>query len=191
AALAHDPTARRLADALPEETTVLVVGWPDSAAEALRRRGDLVVLVVDSGGDGAALVRRLADAGDATLVPDRGVAAAAAVSGLLLVEALVAGPSGLLAAPGSHAAAAVASDAGVPVWGVVPVGRVLPDALWQAALARFDGGGLEPWERDAELVPAGLVSSVVGPEGPAATAAALASPACPPAPELLRPTGAG
>ncbi|MDA8285773.1 MAG: hypothetical protein M0Z42_21280, partial [Actinomycetota bacterium] len=74
AALANDPTARRLADLLPEDITVLVVGWPDTAANALRRRGDLEVLVADSGGDGAALARRLAGDGDATLVAADGSA---------------------------------------------------------------------------------------------------------------------
>lgn len=177
AALANDPTSRRLAEVLPEDATVLVVGWPDTVGDALRRRGDLEVLVVESGGDGAGLARRL---DDAATVPDRGIAAAAVVADLVLVEALVAGPSGVLAAPGSHAAAAVAARADRPVWGVVPVGRVLPDALWRAALSRFDGGGLEPWDRDAELVPAELLSALVGVDD-------LTTPTCPVAPELLRP----
>ena len=189
AALANDPTARRLADLLPEEATVLVVGWAGTAADALRRRGDLEVLVADSGGDGGALARRLAGDGDATLVPDRGLGAAAALSSLVLVEALVAGPSGVLAAPGSHAAAAVAARSAIPVWGVLPVGRVLPEALWQAALARFDGGGLEPWDRDAELVPAELLCTAVGPAGAAEPAEALSTATCPVAPELLRAAG--
>lgn len=187
AALASDPTLRRLAATLPDDVTVLVVGWPD-AAETLGRRADLEVLVVDGDGEGAGLQRSLvADGIDASLVPSTGVAAAATVAGLVLVEAVAAGPTGLLAAPGSHAAAAVAARAGVPVWAVTPVGRVLPEALWSALLARLDASGTEPWDRHQELVPADLVDVVVGPDGAADVATSgMGVPSCPVAPELLR-----
>src|ERR1700722_9010184 len=42
--LASDPTAAHLARAIPDDTTVLVVGWPELAAGVLRRRGDLEAL---------------------------------------------------------------------------------------------------------------------------------------------------
>jgi hypothetical protein len=163
AALEADPTERVLAREVPDETSVLVVGWPDIAAEALSRRGDLEVFVAESGGEGDGLVRRLSR--------DRH-----------------AGPSGLMAAPGSHAAASVARQAGVPVWAVAGVGRVLPEALWNALLARVDQSGLEPWDRDDELVPAELLDAVVGPEGRTEVGAGLAASTCPAVPELLRPT---
>jgi hypothetical protein len=189
AALEADPTDRRLANALPDDTSVLVVGWPDIAAEALRRRGDLELLIVESGGEGDALARRLGrDGAEVSPVPDRGVGAAATVAGLVIVEALAAGPSGILAASGSLAAAAVAAQAGVPVWAVVGVGRALPDALWAALLSRFDDTGLEPWDRNGELVAASLIDSVVGPDGPGNPIDGLATTTCPVAPELLRPT---
>jgi len=101
---------------------------------------------------------------------------------------LAAGPTGLLAAPGSHAAAAVAARAGVAVWGVVPVGRVLPERLWRAVLERFDADG-EPWERDGELVPADLLARVVGPQGELDPAEGLAAATCPAALELFRDAG--
>ncbi|MGH9078146.1 MAG: hypothetical protein ACRDY0_11980 [Acidimicrobiales bacterium] len=187
AELEADATGSHLAQALPEESTALVVGWPEVTAGALRRRGDVEVLVADAGGEGAALARRLGEAGsEVALVPDTGVAAAAVVADLVLVEARAAGPGGLLAAPGSHAAAAVAGASGVPVWAVAGAGRVLPGRLWEALLARFDSEG-EPWERDGELVPAELVGWFVGPQGPMAPAEGLAGPTCPAAPELFRP----
>lgn len=187
--LAEDPTGRHLAGAIPDDATVLLVGWPDVAAAALRRRGDLEVLVVDGGGEGAALARRLADAGnDVALVSDSGAAAAAVVADLVIVEARAAGPSGVLAAPGSHASAAVGSRSGASVWAVAGTGRVLPAALWEALLARFDAGG-EPWERDAELVPSDLLGAFVGPEGPVGVVEGLAASTCAPAPELLRDAG--
>lgn len=192
AALAADPTARELERALPEESTVLVVGWPDVISAALRRRADLEVLVVDSDGYGEALVRRLEPAGGSvTLVPERGVAAAAAVAGLVLVEATVAGPAGVAAALGSSAAAAVASRAGIEVWAVCATGRVLPAGMWDAAMAMLDGGGLEPWDRQVEPVGADLIDVVVSSQGPGKGAERLADPGCPLAPELLRPAAGG
>ena len=102
-----DPTPGLLTAALPDDATVTIVGWPDVAASALHRRGDAEVLVVDAMGDGSALARRLGQAGtDTSVVPDTGVAAAAIVSDLVLIEALAAGPTGILATSGSHAAAA-------------------------------------------------------------------------------------
>jgi hypothetical protein len=190
AELDNDETARHLAHSLPEAATLVVIGWPEHAGDALRVRGDVEALVVDSGGDGAALVRRLRDAGsEATLVSDTGVGAAAAVAELVLVEALAAGPTGVLAAPGSLPAAAVAAHLGAPVWAVTGVGRVLPDRLWDALLAAFDGAGAEPWDREAELVPAPLLTCVIGPDGEAPVSDGLAAASCPVAPELLRLTG--
>jgi len=182
-----DRTARRLASALPDNCSALLVGWPDLIAEALRIRGDIEALVVDAGGDGHALVRRLSDSDSASaLVGDVGVGSAAAVAELVLVEAHVAGPAGVFATPGSLAAAAVATHLGVPVWAVAGVGRVLPERLWDALVARFDATGEEPWDRHAELVPASLLTAVIGPDGPVPVEEGLAAATCPPAPELLR-----
>ncbi len=189
AELEADATGDQLASALPDEATVLVVGWPELAAGALRRRGDVEALVVEAGGEGAALARRLVAAGGAAaVVPERGVAAAAVVADLVVVEALAGGPSGVLAVPGSHAAAAVAAGAGTPTWVVAGVGRVLPDRLWQSLLTRFDAQG-EPWERPAELVPVPLLSLLVGPGGARPPEEGLADASCAPAPELLRDAG--
>jgi hypothetical protein len=189
AELEDDPTERALAMALPDDATVVVVGWPDVTAAALRRRGDIEALIAEGGGDGAHLARRLADAGgEVTLLPDRGLGAAAVVADVVLVEALAAGPSGLLAVAGSHAAAAVAVRSGVAVWGIVPVGRVLPERLWQALLERFDARG-EPWERDAELVPAALLEQVCGPDGLVGVEEGLAAATCQAASELFRDAG--
>jgi hypothetical protein len=185
-----DRTAGHLANALPEASSALVLGWPDLIADALRRRGDVEALVLDAGGEGAALARRLRDAGnDTSLVGDAGVGSAAAVAELVLVEAHAAGPAGVLATPGSLAAAAVATQLGVPVWAVTGVGRVLPERLWDALVARFDETGGEPWDRAAELVPASLLSGVVGPAGPVGVEEGLAAATCLAAPELLRATG--
>ena len=169
---------------------MLIVGWPDLAGDALRRRGDIEALVVDAGGEGAPLARRLRDGGaEVAVVPEAGTGAAAAVADLVVVEAHAGGPSGVLATPGSLGAAAVGAQLGVPVWAVAGVGRVLPERLWDALVTRFDETAGEPWSRPAELVPASFLSGLVGPEGIVPVEEGLADATCPAAPELLRLTG--
>jgi hypothetical protein len=194
AALESDDTAAILAAELPGPASAVVVGWPEQTARALRRRGDVEVLVVDFDGEGQALARRLSASGvDSWDMPAAGAAAAVVVAGLVLVEAVSAGVSagtaGLLACPGSHAAAAVARQAGIPVWAVAGVGRVLPGRLWDAQLSHIDAHGQEPWDRAFELVPVDLVDVVVGPGGKRAPADLGAAADCPVAPELLRISG--
>src|SRR5204863_3574731 len=131
---------------------------------------------VDSAGDGSALVRRLEGAGvDAVDVAESGLGAAVTVSDLLVIEALAGGPPGVIATAGSHAAAAVANHAGIPVWLVAGVGRVLPQRLWEALTTRLDEGDDEPWDRPDELVPADLVDIVIGPNGQEAAGDSLAN----------------
>jgi len=182
--LEHDGTPGHLARLLPDEATITVVGYPELAALALPRRGDVEVLAVDAQGDGAQLARRLRGADvEAMDVPDAGVAAAVAKSDLVLLEASCLGPTGFVAPTGSRAAAAVAKQAGIPVWLVAGVGRALPARLWEAATAGL--GGEEPWEEAEELVPLDLVDRAVGPDGgrPGAELAQRAD--CAPVAELL------
>src|SRR5438067_655666 len=186
----RDPTADHVARCLPDDTTVAVVGWPTQTVEGLRRRGDVEVLVIESGGEGHALVRRLEGAGvEAADVLETGLAAAVSVSGLVVIEALAAGPDYLIAPAGSHAAAAVASTSGIPVWAVAGVGRVLPAPLWDALTTSLDDRGDEPWGRAEAVVPASLVDGVIGPEGLVDARAGLATATCPVVPELLRQAG--
>lgn len=184
--LYSDPTPGVLAAALPEDACVTVLGWPEQAAEAVHRRGDVTVLVVDSLGDGSPLVRSLQRAGsDAYLVPEAGAGAAVASSTLLILDATALGSSGFLAVTGSRAAAAVAYTEEIPVWVVAGVGRVLPERLWRAA-TRTVVDDPAPWDAGCELVPLELVTTVIGADGPEAPADALARCAdCPEAPELL------
>ena len=186
--LEDDPTADELAHALPSDSTVCVLGWPELAGEALARRGDIEVLAVDALDEGSGLVRRLRYAGvDATDVPVSGLGAAAAGADLVLLEASAVGAASLVAVAGSHAAAAVASHAGVPVWAVAGLGRRLPDLLFKALVARLatEHGG-EPWEVADEVVPGDLVDRVCTGVGPIEPAVAFANADCPVAAELLK-----
>ena len=165
-----------------------MLGWPDVIGEALVRRGDLDVLVVDALGEGSGLVRRLRRSDvDADEVPTAGLGAAAAASDLVLLEASAVGDDGAVAIAGSRAAAAVGHHAGVPVWLVGGVGRLLPARMWEALVGRLDEAS-EPWDADDELVPLDLVDRLCGPAGPEAVAAGLRRVDCPIAPELFRPT---
>ena len=187
--LRDDPTAAALAFHLPEELVATVVGWPDQVAGALRRRADVGVLVIDAAGTGARLASHLRRAGsDATTVPESGLGAAAAASGLVLLDAMAMGPDGFVAVAGSRAAAAVARQEEVPVWAVAGVGRMLPTPLWTALLGRLTAAG-DPWDSDEEVVPMELVDRVVGPEGPEPPDAVYRWATCPVVPELTR-TGA-
>ena len=175
--LDSDDTARHLAAALPEDATVTVVGWAEQAADALRRRGDLDVLLVESG--------HLGWEDDVTYVPPAGLGAAVGASDLVLLEASALGPDGFVAPAGSRAAAAVAGHAGTDVWVVAGAGRVLPGRLWEALTARVEAMG-EPWETPEEVVPLDLATHVAGPAGIGPAAEAPERADCPIAPELLR-----
>lgn len=180
-----DRTPLTLTSLLPEGEVVTVLGWPEQVGTALYRRGDTEVLVVDVFGEGHGLARRLRAADiDATLVPESGLGAAVSSSTMVLLEAGALGPSGFVATPGSHAAAAVAAHLAKPVWVVAGVGRVLPGPLWSALLRRIRDD--DPWDADEEVVPLDLVDMVVRSEGLLAPADALTRAGCPVAPELMR-----
>src|SRR5580765_3257339 len=152
-----DDTGDVLAYNIPDESVVCVLGWPDVIGDALPRRGDVSVLVVDALGEGSGLVRRLRHADvDADDVP---------MSGL--------------------GAAATARHAGVPVWLVGGIGRLLPRRMWDALAVRLDLLG-EPWELDDELVPLDLVDRIAMPTGILPVDEALKLTDCPIAPELFK-----
>lgn len=185
-ALGDDDTARVLVAELPQAARVVVIGWPDTAADALARRADVEVLAIDASGYGRPLAERLRSVGiSASRVPEAGLGAAVELSTLVLIEATALGPGGLIAAAGSHAAAAVARHAGLPVWAIGGVGRALPDGLWRALVARL-ATRRDPWDFTDEIVPADLIDAVVGPCGVTTLESAIADCGCAVAPELLR-----
>jgi hypothetical protein len=185
-AIEDDPTADQLATALPDDATVCVVGWPSLVAHALARRGDLTVLAVEGLAEGHGLARRLRRLDMAVEeVSPGGLAGAASASDLVLVEAEAVGPDDFVAQSGSHAAAAVAYCAEVPVWLVAGVGRLIPAPLWVALVTRLGAEG-EPWELDHDVVALSLASQLWGPAGPDTIVDGLRRLDCPVAPELLR-----
>lgn len=186
--LEEDTTAAMVAAALPDDATVLLAGWPELALEGVRRRGDLEVLLLSGGGEAAGLARRLAAAGLVVEeVPDSGVGAAVPAADLVLLEAAAAGPDAFVGVVGSHAAAAVATAAGVPVWVVAGAGRSLPAPLWNALTNRLARSTLPAWDRDDEIVSLRLCDQVIGPSGSKPCSEDLVESPWPVAPELLKP----
>ena len=184
-----DPTPDVLVEALPDNAVVCVVGWPDLIGEALLRRGDSSVLAIDTDDTGmgsAAFVRRLQRADvEAEIVPASGLAAAVLVSDVVVVEALAAGETDLLATTGSRAVASVGYCSEIPVWAVVGRGRRLPEALF-AAIGQRLTDLRPPWDVPAENVPLALSHWVVSPHGVVPTLEASLPPECPMSHELLR-----
>jgi hypothetical protein len=184
--LHNDSTTRTLSDQLPADAMVAVLGYPETVAPALYRRGDIEVLVIDALREGPALVDSLISSDVSAIeVPESGLGSAVAEAGLVVLEVSALGPEGMVAVTGSRAAAAVAHHAGIPVWAVAASGRTLPRALWEALTRRLDDLG-DPWDSDFDLVPADLVDVVVGPWGMGSWADAVAHTDCPIAPELYK-----
>lgn len=182
-----DPTPAELAHALPDGARVGVVGWPDRLLDSFGRRGDLEVRVVDVEGDGPGFVRELDGREvNAVDVAVTGLAAAAAVSDLVVLDATAVGPETAIVAAGGWAMAAVAQTAGVPVWLVAGAGRIMPPTLWSSVTGRLRGGATAPWGSGHDLLPLDLVDAMIGPTGPEPVAAGLRRGTVPDAPELRR-----
>jgi hypothetical protein len=182
-----DPTAGELAHALRPDASVVIVGWSERLLESFGPRGDLQVRVVDVDGDGPGFVRALERIDvEAHDVPAGGLAAAVATADVMVLTAEAIGPSHALCSAGSWPAAAVARHAEVPVWLVGGVGRVLPEGLWRALVARLEAGARSPWTLGHDQVPLDLVDQVVTGVGLRRAEVAAASVDCPDAPELRR-----
>ncbi len=181
-----DEVAYFLDGLIPGESTILLVGPPWYSGEALTRRGDITVLAVDTPvGYGLARALEHADV-DAVSVRDSGIGAAAAAADVVLLDATAVGPDGIIAASGSRAAAAVARSAGRHVIVAAGEATVLPARMWEALRVALDAEE-DAWDADYELVPLGLIETMVGPTGALDPTRAVTRADCPIAAELLRP----
>jgi len=188
--VASDPTPRAIAAALPDDATVVTIGWPAVAGAALMRRGDARVLCADSRHEASAFLRMLERADiECDPVPAESLARAVAVADLVLIEGIAACRRRVLAPVGSHVLAAVAAHLEVPVWCALGIGRRLPceyvDAIADRVLA-----GCEPFDAEVDELPIGLLSHVATTSGVTADVsldvASAFQPECAFAPELLR-----
>jgi hypothetical protein len=188
AEIEQDRTALEVAHALAEGATVATVGYPDTAADALVRRGDLTVLAIDAGGAAHALVRRCDRADvEAHLVPPESALGAIGAADVMLVEADACSADRVVGAMGSSLAVALAATAQTPVWLVAGRGRRLPEP-YRVAIERMAGcrAGGRPWESEVESFPLSHVARVAGPDGVVDAAVAIVAE-CPFVPELIPP----
>jgi len=183
----RDPTPSFVAEELPAGATITVIDWPEQTSLALRRRGDLIVLVV--GGDYRQTARAFESYDvNGEVVSATSAGAAIATSDIVVLETRAAGPDAFLADHGSLAAALVARHYGKPVWLIAGRGRVLPSRMWDALCARQQQSEDQAWELDEEVVPLTLIDVVATPDGVGPAPRTLATD-CPIAPELLREVG--
>jgi hypothetical protein len=189
AELEADPTPRLLAEALPDDCTVVLVGWPDQTVGAIRRRGDLEILLVDVDGESDEAVRQLERLDvDAVAVRPRNTAAAVRSADLVIIDALAVGPHAALVPAGSLAAAAAARHGEVPVWMMAGVGRLMPGRMFEALTSRWEGS-VDTLDAVEEVMGLDLVDRLVGVDGVVDVAEGLRRTDCPIAPELFRLAG--
>ncbi len=160
-----DETTNHLVEALPADATVCLVGWSPTALEAIARRGDCRVIIVDSFGTGDAAVNALERLDiDVQGVTLEHAAIGVQMSDVVIIDALGCGGTEVLAVGGSHAVAALAYCNNLPAWTVTRLGTRLPIELWNAMkLANRDADA--PWRSDVDVIPRQLLGRLVGPTG--------------------------
>ena len=172
-ALERDRTSARLASLLPfpHDDAIAVLGWPDTIAAALVDRTDLDVVAV------RARHQRMRPAERRRRVLDE-VEVVAATPSHLLLEVLAAGPNTAVVPEGTADLRWGLGE--TQLWLVVPVGRLLPERLFE--VLRRAAGDAE----DVETLEVREAQQVAGPWGLDAPARLGAHVDCPVAPELLR-----
>ncbi len=180
-----DPTPRVLAAAFDDGATVLTIGWPQVAGEAIMRRGDVEVLCADSRYAASGFMQRLERyAVECEPVPSEALARAANHADVVVIEAAAASTQRVIAPVGSHVIAAVARSVDTPVWLVAGIGTRLPieyvDAIAEHAI------DASSWDGDLDDLPLDLVTHVASSDGLTDDLATGLRADCPFAPELLR-----
>ena len=175
-----DDTPARLADALPDDVTVLTVGYPAMTARALRRRAGVSVVAGLTGEDGGRMVRAMDRAGvDVEPVLPEAMLDAMRRVDLVLLEADACSTVTVVAPMGTGLAAVAAAAIGVPVWLVAGRGRRLPVPFVEAIGRRLDA--------EHEEFPTSYLVKVAGPEGVVPMSSDALQAECPAIPELLPP----
>jgi hypothetical protein len=150
-------------------------------ADSLVERIDVSAHLVGDPWDLQAAMRMLAGGGEVLGWTVDEAAGALDGATLCCVEAQAAGPAGALVRRSGVALAAAARAAGVPVWLVAGVGRVLPASLFDAMARR---AASDP--EGASLLDVGVFDTCIGPDGATAVREGLERGAGPVASELTR-----
>lgn len=179
----EDDVTWRLDERLPVDSAVVVATAPFQSIEALARRGDVEVAVIDYDDTSRRLVEEIARTGvDTSCFDARAAAASLGRCELVIAEALAVGDSTALVPTGTSTLVGLASRVGLPTLLVAGHGRVLPGTLFDSLAARWASSGHQDPSHGAELLDLGWVDEVVGPDRPG-------SVTWPVAPELLRLDG--
>jgi hypothetical protein len=181
----EDHVPRAVAERVPDASTVVTIGWPETAGEVLMRRPDVRVLCADAAHEASSFMQRLERVDvECEPVPSELLARAVAAADVAMIDAAAACDSRILAPVGSHVLAAVAASVGTPVWLVAGVGRRLPGEYVEEIANRLavDSG----WDVELDDVPLALVSHVATIEGVHQIAPSGLRADAPFAPELLR-----
>ena len=182
----EDPTARTIAAALADDATILTIGWPEVAGEAIMRRGNVNVLCADSRHEASGFMQRLERFEvNCEPVPAESLARAAHMADVVIVEAAAASPRRVIAPVGSHVIAAVGRSVGTPVWLAVGAGTRLPVEYVDAIGERVIDAG-SSWNLDVDDLPLDLVTHVASAESVDDDVAGSLRADCAFAPELLR-----
>ena len=171
--LGDDPTAEELAVAFDGSAVVATVPSPVIVASC-ELRPDLALRLIADGWTLRSAARTLSDHRDlACYLPDE-LEEAIADATVAVVEIAAAGASGVVVDITTRSLVAGAGRLAIPVWAVAPIGRVLPEPLFRAFVARNDAYVSHYDEFDR----------VVGPDGPETPAVAFARSDCPALAEL-------
>ncbi len=183
--IGDDRTGRHVSGEIPDDATILVVGWPAITISSLPRRGDVDVLVLDVEGQANAVVRRLDRAEmDAESVDPAHVAGAVDEADLVIVEVGAMGDVAALVDVGNMPAVAIARLANKPVWFVAGVGRHLPEQYFTEIVDRVTDPDLPAFISPYEVVSLSLADRLAMPGG-LILPAELGKSVTPFAPELL------
>lgn len=164
--IGDDPTSRHVSREIPDDATILLVGWPAITVSSLPRRGDVEVLVLDVEGQANAVVRRLDRAEmDAESVDPAHVAGAVDDADLLIVEVGAMGDVAALVDVGNLPAVAIARLAKKPVWFVAGVGRHVPEQYFTEIVDRITEPDLPSFINPYEVISLSLADRIVMPDG--------------------------
>jgi hypothetical protein len=181
----RDETIGHLDEALSDDASVVIVGWPFTTVKCLAQRGDATMLVVDSHGEGEALVDRLHDAEIAAeLVPFECLGAAVAASDVVIIEALATGSREVLTVGGARGVVETARALSTPTWLVAGVGTRLPEPLWTGMRAALQVD--TDWHAGLDVIDVARFNKVIGPTGVNDDTTVPFTAECPATTELLR-----
>lgn len=184
--LDDDPTPQVIASVVAPGTVVLTIGWPATAGAALMRCDDVTVWCADSNHEASAFMQRLERLEVACEpISTEYLGRAALEADVVMIDAVAASSSRVIAPIGSHVLAAVARSVGTPVWLTVGIGgRLPPEYVDEISIRLTDQTSL--WEIAVDDLPIGLATHVVSSSGLSDRVVEALRPDCPFAPELLK-----